>query len=33
MLPPPAEVPKRKTRFGSPPNAAMFRLTHLSIAI
>src|SRR5258708_1752616 len=33
MFPPPADVPNRKTRDGSPPNAAMLRLIHSNIAI
>src|SRR5262245_40854074 len=28
VLPPPAEVPKRKTRDASPPNAEILRLIH-----
>jgi len=32
-LPEPADSPKRVTRWGSPPNPAMFSLTHLRARI
>ena len=33
MLPPPADIPNRKTRPGSPPKRRILRCSHRSIAI